>query len=93
MQLGVGGTTVNVLIPKDLTDRAEKREKIATLIRTFLECGGQMAQITTASKEEMIDAQTCPERHGDLIVRVGGYSSRFVELTKETQDEIIQRFA
>ncbi|MBQ3792314.1 MAG: hypothetical protein II797_04325 [Clostridia bacterium] len=93
MQLGVGGTTVNVLIPKDLTDRAEKREKIATLIRTFLESGGQMAQITTASKEEMIDAQTCPERHGDLIVRVGGYSSRFVELTKETQNEIIQRFA
>lgn len=34
----------------------------------------------------------CPERHGDLIVRIGGFSIRFVQLGEEAQDEIISRY-
>jgi formate C-acetyltransferase len=32
-----------------------------------------------------------PEKHRDLIVRVGGYSAYFVALSPEIQDEIIAR--
>lgn len=54
--------------------------------------GGQMAQITTANLEDLLDAQEHPERHGDLIVRIGGFSIQFVQLEKDSQDEIISRY-
>jgi pyruvate-formate lyase len=37
------------------------------------------------------DAQESPEKHEDLLVRVAGYSARFIDLTPPTQEEIIQR--
>ena len=33
-----------------------------------------------------------PERHGDLIVRVAGYSAYFTQLGRDVQDEIISRY-
>lgn len=51
-----------------------------------------MAQVTTARLEEMLDAQVHPERLGDLIIRVGGHSARFIEVDEATQREIIRRY-
>lgn len=49
---GVGGTTLNVLLPtKDLATEAY-RSAVATVMLTYLKNGGQMAQITTANVEE-----------------------------------------
>ncbi len=93
LKKGVGGTTLNVLIPKDFTKTPEQRKKIEALMTSYMLNGGQMAQITTASREEMLDAKEHPERHGDLIVRVGGFSTRFIELDEGTQNEIIKRYA
>ena len=92
LHLGLGGTTLNVLVPCKENDSPEKKEKIAALFRAYLENGGQMAQITTASVEEMRDAQIHPEFHQNLIVRVGGYSAHFNECPRETQEEIISRY-
>ena len=39
----------------------------------------------------LLDAQAHPESHRDLLIRVAGYTAFFVELGKETQDEIIGR--
>jgi len=89
---GIGGTTLNVLIPKYLTATPEQRVKIEALMTAYMMNGGQMAQITTASKEDMLDAQKHPDCHGDLLIRIGGYSVRFVELDTWQQDEIIRRY-
>jgi pyruvate-formate lyase len=43
------------------------------------------------SGETLREAQERPAEYGDLIVRVSGYSARFVELRKRTQDDIISR--
>ena len=32
-----------------------------------------------------------PEKYGNLIVRVGGFSARFVELAKDVQLDVLQR--
>ena len=48
-------------------------------------------QINCVDRETLIDAQRHPERHRDLLIRVAGYTAFFVELGKETQDEIISR--
>ena len=48
-------------------------------------------QFNVVSTEEMKEAQTTPEDHSDIIVRVAGYSARFVNLTTFTQDAVIAR--
>lgn len=93
LKKGIGGTTLNVLIPTYATATEEQRANIEALMFSYMMNGGQMAQVTTASKEDMLDAKKHPEAHGDLIVRVGGFSTRFVELDETTQDEIIRRYA
>jgi len=92
LKKGIGGTTLNVLIPQYLTATPEQRAKIEAVMTAFMMNGGQMAQITTASKEDMLDAQIHPECHGDLLVRVGGYSTNFVVLDTDQQDDIIRRY-
>lgn len=91
--LGIGGTTLNVLLPTYTTATEEQRANIEALMYSYMMNGGQMAQVTTASKEDMLDAQKNPDSHGDLIVRVGGFSTRFIELDETTQNEIIRRYA
>ena len=93
LKLGIGGTTCNVLIPTTMMATEEMRDNIVSLMKTFSETGGQLAQITTAPLEDMKDAQIHPEAHEDLIVRVGGFSMKFIEFSKETQDEFIKRYA
>lgn len=92
LKLGVGGSTCNVLIPCSMTKSPEQRANICALIKTFMMIGGQLAQITTASVEDMKDAQLHPEDHEDLIVRVGGFSMKFIEFGKSAQDEFIMRY-
>jgi formate C-acetyltransferase len=92
LKLGVGGSGCNVLFPRQLMQTVESRAKVAGLIKAFMMMGGQLAQITTASKEEMIAAQQKPEDWGNLIVRVGGFSQKFVELGRSTQNELIMRY-
>ncbi len=93
LHLGLGGTTLNALVPCSENVTEENKKKIISLFRTYLSNGGQLVQITTASKEAMLEAQKDPENHRGLIVRVGGFSCPFVELGREEQNEIISRYA
>ena len=49
------------------------------------------AQINCVDREVLEDAQKNPQDHRDLLIRVAGYTAFFVELSKETQNEIIGR--
>lgn len=66
-------------------------EKVAHLVRFFIERGGHQLQINTINRETLMDAQAHPERHRHLIVRVWGWSGYFIELEKPYQDQIIKR--
>ena len=92
MEKGVGGTTLNIILTTKMLQTKELRRNVSNVIRSFLANGGCMAQITTANKEDLIDAKDHPERHGDLTVRVGGYSIQFVQMDRVSQDEIISRY-
>ncbi len=54
-------------------------------------CPAGMLQLNCVSREELLDAKAHPERHGDLIVRLYGYSARFVTLDEAMQEEFISR--
>ena len=66
-------------------------EKVAQLVKYFVERGGHQLQINTINRETLLDAQAHPERHRHLIVRVWGWSGYFIELDKCYQDQIIKR--
>jgi len=92
LHLGVGGTTLNVILTTKMLSTPQSRDSVGAALRTYLANGGCMAQITTANKDDLLDAKVHPERHGDLTVRVGGYSTQFVQLDSAAQDEIISRY-
>jgi pyruvate-formate lyase len=69
----------------------ESREKLAILTDTFFRNGGQHIQYNLVDTEELLDAKAHPEKHRDLVVRVGGFSAYFVMLSPEIQDDIIYR--
>lgn len=64
---------------------------LRSLISGYMRSGGIQLQITYASREELLDAYEHPERHGNLIVRVGGYSEYFNRLPDELKKMIINR--
>jgi formate C-acetyltransferase len=66
-------------------------EKVAQLVKFFIDRGGHQLQINTINRQTLLDAQVHPERHRHLIVRVWGWSGYFIELDKPYQDQIIKR--
>jgi pyruvate formate-lyase/glycerol dehydratase family glycyl radical enzyme len=86
-----GGTLLNQkLLPQLLADE-EGLEKLSHLVKAYFEMGGHHIQFNVVDSETLIEAQANPEEHGDLIVRVAGYSDYFVDIGRELQDEIIAR--
>jgi pyruvate-formate lyase len=69
----------------------ESREKLAILTDTFFKNGGQHIQFNMVDTVELLEAKAHPEKHRDLVVRVGGFSAYFVMLSPEIQDDIIFR--
>ena len=64
---------------------------LKSLILGYMKRGGIQLQITCASREELLSAYEHPELHGNLIVRVGGYSEYFNRLSDDLKRMIIGR--
>jgi pyruvate-formate lyase len=69
----------------------EGKEKVAMLVKSYFDMGGQQLQLNAINREALMDAQKSPDKYRNLIVRVWGWSGYFVELDKVYQDHIIQR--
>ena len=68
-----------------------ERPKVEALLNTYFANGGAQAMITVVDRGEMEAALREPEKYRNLIVRVGGFSARFVELTPEIQRDLLAR--
>lgn len=66
-------------------------EKVAQLVKCFVESGGHQLQLNAINRDRLLDAKAHPENHRELIVRVWGWSGYFNELAPEYQDHIIAR--
>jgi len=67
------------------------RIEVEALIRTFFKKGGNYLCISVAGKNELLAAVKEPEKYSYLMVRIGGYSARFVDISPELQEEVIAR--
>ncbi|MBR2634798.1 MAG: hypothetical protein IKD31_04385 [Clostridia bacterium] len=86
LKRALGVPVVNFNITQNFND-----DVLKALILGYMKQGGIQLQITYASKEELLDAYEHPEHHGNLIVRVGGYSEYFNRLSDEMKRMIINR--
>ena len=86
-----GGTLLNIkLSPETLKTRSDLNN-LAGLIRGYFELDAFHVQFNVFDKKTLLAAQKRPEEYSNILVRVAGYSARFVTLSKEVQDAIIKR--
>ncbi|KKM10350.1 hypothetical protein SY88_14215 [Clostridiales bacterium PH28_bin88] len=86
------GIAVNMRFHPSLFETAENIERFKELVKTyFFELHGQHLQLTVIDSETLKKAKAEPEKYTDLLVRVAGYSARFIDLSPMTQDELIAR--
>ena len=86
-----GGTLLNQKFTPALLEGAEGLDQLAHLVRAYFKLDGHHIQFNVVTGDTLRAAQQEPEKHRDLIVRVAGYSDYFCDLTKDLQDEIIER--
>lgn len=65
--------------------------KIAAAVRVYGQRGGIQLQVNSLSSETLREAIARPEDFEDLVVRIGGYSCYFNELTADTKEEFVYR--
>jgi pyruvate-formate lyase len=84
-----GGTMTNFKISREFF--TGEREKFEALFDTYWNGGGLQANITILSKGDLEAAVKEPEKYPHLLVRLGGWTARFIDLEPFIQKEIIKR--
>lgn len=96
-QLACSGLVLNLkLSPALFTSTSapeESIDRVADLFRTYFHLGGQQLQVNVIDADTLRAAQADPLAHPHVIVRVGGFCARFIDLESSLQDNIIARTA
>ena len=61
------------------------------LLQAYFDQGGTQAMLSVVRRGDLEKALQNPEQYHHLMVRVGGFSARFVELEPDVQQEILHR--
>jgi formate C-acetyltransferase len=85
------GDQLNIRFSPSSVSGDEGAEKLKNLISTYFRLGGMQAQFNVVGSEKLRAAQEKPLEYSDLIVRIAGFSTYFVTLHKDIQDDFITR--
>jgi formate C-acetyltransferase len=91
--LRTGGTLLNMKFTPSLLAGEEGIERLLQLVRSYFRMDGHHVQFNVVDASTLREAQTHPDDHRSLIVRVAGYSDYFCDLSADLQEEIISRTA
>lgn len=86
-----GGTLLNIKFSPELLKSERNLRNLASMIRAYFALGAFHVQFNVISTELLRKAQAEPENYKDLLVRVAGYSTQFVNLSRDAQEAIIER--
>jgi len=84
------GATQNMKFSREMFS-AKLYPKLKALLTTYWKKGGAQAMLTVLNKDDLVHAIKEPAKYANLMVRVGGFSARFVELDHAVQQEILKR--
>ncbi|MFX0058048.1 MAG: pyruvate formate lyase family protein [Candidatus Heimdallarchaeota archaeon] len=65
---------------------------LESLLRAYIELNGSHIQFNSISLYDLQDAQLFPEKYLNFMVRVSGYSARYIDLPRAVQDDIKARY-
>ena len=82
---------LNQKFSSSILNSPESIEKFAVYTDTFMRNGGSHIQYNIIDREELLEAKEHPENYKELVVRVGGFSSYFTQLSPSIQDDVIAR--
>jgi formate C-acetyltransferase len=85
------GGPLDLRIARRLVEGDEGTDRMAALIRSFVDTGGTMMTLTVADTEELRAAQREPDNYRSLRVRMGGWCAYFTMLSGEQQEHHIRR--
>ncbi|MBQ6603469.1 MAG: hypothetical protein IJH99_08730 [Eubacterium sp.] len=85
------GTLCNMKFHPTALNREDGWKKLRDVMATYFSGGGMELQLNIVSADTLRDAQDHPENYKDLVVRVAGFSAYFVEVFKDSQDDLIRR--
>jgi formate C-acetyltransferase len=91
LHLATGTPVLNLRLAKELFRTPAGRAQVRSLVESNFRLGGMQIQLSVVSRAELEDALVHPERHGDLIVRIGGYSAYFNDLSPELKRSVLAR--
>ncbi len=86
-----GGTLLNLRLNQEMIATKRGQANLAAMVRAFFSLGAFHVQFNTISSKVLREAQKNPEEFKDLLVRVAGYSTQFVNLSRSMQNAIIAR--
>lgn len=86
-----GGTLLNLRLNPETVATKRGQANLGAMIQSLFALGGFHVQFNCISSDILREAQAHPEQHRDLLVRVAGYSTQFVNLSRSMQDAIIAR--
>ena len=66
-------------------------KRFVSIIDSYFAAGGAQMQFNVVSRDTLIAAQENPEEYANLLVRVAGYSAYFTQLSRDVQQDIIER--
>lgn len=87
----VGTCVLNLRLDSKNFQTQKNRLKVQQLFQSYFEQGGCQLQVNVVDTKTLLDAMEHPEKHRDLIVRVGGFSDNFVLLDSKIKEQILLR--
>jgi formate C-acetyltransferase len=85
------GSSLDLRFDPESLQTYEGRITFVGFLKAFVDLGVMTMQISMVDEETLRDAQKNPEKYQNLMVKVAGYSARFVELSAQEQEELIRR--
>ncbi|MCL2880039.1 MAG: hypothetical protein FWF29_07330 [Treponema sp.] len=84
-----GGSVTNFKVSREFF--TNEREKFISLFLVYWQSGGLQANVTIVNKGDLEAAIKEPEKFPHLLVRLGGWTARFIDLSPFIQQEILKR--
>ncbi len=85
------GLVTQMKFDKTLFNSVKGQESFITIAKVYFANGGQQLAVNVLDRDTLLCAQKEPYKYKNLIVRVGGYSDYFCNLSPELQQNVIDR--
>lgn len=87
-----GISLTNTVTPEGLGRTEEERvANLAGVLDGYMDAGGFHMNVNVLTRATLLDAMEHPEKYPQLTIRVSGYAVNFVRLTREQQQDVVDR--